>query len=320
MFRKTSRNGFVFLDVPNDILLLVLHKLELKSLVQFCQTTKKIYHWSLKNESLWQDKCLKYVRSQANTFGQDEDTKLLRMWQNYDSELSLMKSKKSWWRNQLIEYYTLYGNRSYFPRKLSSTFEGIFDTEKVFNVVAVGAGATGKTQAIERYAQGSYIDKYDPTIEGSYTADVRFGDQSFAVDLLDTAGQEEYAALRDHYTAKADGVLIFYSITTRSSFEHCAKLNSQIQRVKNNDNSFPVILVGAKSDLESERVVPTTEGIALAKRWNIPFLEVSAKTDFNVQQLFERITLEMVHYTINYPPNTKRTSRRRPNRGSCVII
>jgi GTPase KRas protein len=84
----------------------------------------------------------------------------------------------------------------------------------------------------------------DPTIEGSYSVDITLRDKLFVVEVLDTAGQEEYAALRDNYIRRADGILLFYSIATRSSFEQCQKLRTNILKIKNDDASFPVMLVG----------------------------------------------------------------------------
>jgi len=50
----------------------------------------------------------------------------------------------------------------------------------------------------------------------------------------------------------------------------------------------PMILIGNKIDLVREREVTTMEGLALAKLWNIPFFEISAKNNVNIDQiLFE---------------------------------
>lgn len=74
------------------------------------------------------------------------------------------------------------------------------------------------------------------------------------LDVLDTAGQEEYAAMREQYMRTGEGFLLVYSITSRTSFEEIQYFQQQILRVKDKDY-FPMILVGNKCDLEGERQV-----------------------------------------------------------------
>jgi GTPase KRas protein len=78
------------------------------------------------------------------------------------------------------------------------------------------------------------------------------------LDVLDTAGQEEYSAMREQYMRTGEGFLLVYSITSRQSFEEILTFEQQILRVKDKDY-FPMIVVGNKADLEGEREV-STEG------------------------------------------------------------
>ena len=72
--------------------------------------------------------------------------------------------------------------------------------------------------------------------------------------MLDTAGQEEYSAMREQYMRTGEGFLLVYSITSRQSFEEITTFQQQILRVKDKDY-FPMVVVGNKCDLESEREV-----------------------------------------------------------------
>jgi small GTP-binding protein len=74
------------------------------------------------------------------------------------------------------------------------------------------------------------------------------------LDVLDTAGQEEYSAMREQYMRTGEGFLLVYSITSRESFEEITTFQQQILRVKDKDY-FPMVVVGNKSDLEHERKV-----------------------------------------------------------------
>ncbi len=71
---------------------------------------------------------------------------------------------------------------------------------------------------------------------------------------MDTAGQEDYAAIRDNYFRSGEGFLCVFSITEDDSFQATQEFREQILRVKS-DDSIPFILVGNKSDLTDKRQV-----------------------------------------------------------------
>lgn len=92
----------------------------------------------------------------------------------------------------------------------------------------------------------------------SYRKQCVIDDEVALLDVLDTAGQEEYSAMREQYMRTGEGFLLVYSITSRQSFEEILTFEQQILRVKDKDY-FPMIVVGNKADLEGEREV-STEG------------------------------------------------------------
>jgi GTPase KRas protein len=151
------------------------------------------------------------------------------------------------------------------------------------------------------------VETYDPTIEDSYRKQVVIDSQSCMLEVLDTAGQEEYTALRDQWIRDGEGFVLVYSITSRASFSRIGKFYNQIQRVKDSTSiaspsmyhsspispvasqSFgpaPVMLVGNKSDRVTEREVSTQEGQALAKELGCDFVEASAKNNIHVDKAF----------------------------------
>ena len=102
--------------------------------------------------------------------------------------------------------------------------------------------------------QNHFVTDYDPTIEDSYTKQCVIDDKVAKLDILDTAGQEEFTAMREQYMRSGEGFLLVFSLTDRSSFGEIYKFHKQILRVKDRDE-FPIILVGNKSDLVQQRVV-----------------------------------------------------------------
>jgi len=81
------------------------------------------------------------------------------------------------------------------------------------------------------------------------------------------------------------GFFCCYSITSHSSFEEITAFREQILRVKD-EEEVPMVLVGNKCDLESQRQVATAEGAELAKSFGCSFMETSAKTRVNVEESF----------------------------------
>jgi len=154
-----------------------------------------------------------------------------------------------------------------------------------YKLVIVGGGGVGKSALTIQLIQNHFIDEYDPTIEDSYRKQVSIDDEVCLLDILDTAGQEEYSAMRDQYMRTGQGFMLVYAITSRSSFDEIAAFHAQILRVKDKDK-VPMVLIGNKCDLEQERQVTSGEGNDLAKSFGCPFFETSAKTRINVEECF----------------------------------
>ena len=129
--------------------------------------------------------------------------------------------------------------------------------------------------------------------------------QSCVLEILHTAGQEEYDALREQCIRDGDGFVLVYSITNRSSFTCITRYYDQIQRVKKASASspslpgssftpryydptkkHPIMLIGDDSDLVSERKVTTNEGYAMARELDCDFAEVSTNDWINVEKVF----------------------------------
>ncbi|OAA58108.1 Ras small monomeric GTPase [Niveomyces insectorum RCEF 264] len=164
-----------------------------------------------------------------------------------------------------------------------------------YKLVVVGGGGVGKSCLTIQLIQSHFVDEYDPTIEDSYRKQCVIDDEVALLDVLDTAGQEEYSAMREQYMRTGEGFLLVYSITSRQSFDEITTFQQQILRVKDKDY-FPMVVVGNKCDLESEREVTRQEGEALARSFGCKFIETSAKSRINVDKAFYDIVREIRRY------------------------
>ncbi|KAM0754369.1 ras-domain-containing protein [Meredithblackwellia eburnea MCA 4105] len=155
-----------------------------------------------------------------------------------------------------------------------------------YKLVVVGGGGVGKSALTIQFIQ-SHFD--------SYRKQCVIDEEVALLDVLDTAGQEEYSAMREQYMRTGEGFLLVYSITSRSSFDEIGTFHQQILRVKDKDY-FPVIVVANKCDLEYERQVGGHEGRALAEHFGCRFIETSAKQRLNVDEAFSNLVREIRKY------------------------
>ncbi|XP_065181174.1 circularly permutated Ras protein 1-like [Sycon ciliatum] len=121
------------------------------------------------------------------------------------------------------------------------------------------------------------------------------------LDILDSAGQEEYSSMRDQYMRSGDCFMIVYDVTSRSSFDEAEHLISFIARVKDVETSeVPFIIVGNKTDLGDHQAVEEHEGRALARRHKRPFVATSAKTGDSVEHAFFTLVRNTPRYSKEY--------------------
>ncbi|KAI8611967.1 small GTPase superfamily [Chytriomyces sp. MP71] len=177
-----------------------------------------------------------------------------------------------------------------------------------YHVVVLGDGAVGKTALTIQYCLNSFVEHYDPTIEDSYRKQVIVDGETCVLEILDTAGQEEYAqSMGDQWLRIGNGFLLVYSITSRNSFTRIKRFREQLSRVRELEKC-PMVLVGNKCDMVGERQVSIQEGLDMAGRLGCAFIETSAKTKYNVENAFHLVV------------RTIRKSSGRKQKGDCIIM
>jgi len=156
-----------------------------------------------------------------------------------------------------------------------------------WRVAVLGDGGVGKTALAVQFTLNCFVETYDPTIEDAYRKQLIVDNKMCFVEVIDTAGQEEYATLRDQWVREGQGFILVYSIASRSTFERLEVFRQSMLRVKRQKPIF--MLVGNKCDKTYEREVSREEGIALARTFGCEFMETSARTAYNVELLFTNL-------------------------------
>ena len=119
-----------------------------------------------------------------------------------------------------------------------------------YKLVVVGAGGVGKSTLTIHFIQNHFVAEYDPTIEDSYRQQVVIDGETCVLEILDTAGQDEYSAMSDQYLRTGEGFMCVFAINDSKSFD---AMETYIIRVKESEH-VPMILVGNKIDLPTREV------------------------------------------------------------------
>jgi len=152
----------------------------------------------------------------------------------------------------------------------------------------IGTASVGKSALTIQLTQGLFTEEYKPTIANTYHHLLQNGLNKYYLTIYDTGGLEKHSQIPSYCTTTSHGYALVYSITDVQSFE-------TIQHIYNmlcdelNGRMAPIILIGNKSDLDSNRQVEFEEGRQLASKWGVYFMEASAKNGESVGQIFLKL-------------------------------
>ncbi|XP_069048046.1 ras-related protein R-Ras [Lepisosteus oculatus] len=193
--------------------------------------------------------------------------------------------------------------------------------EEKYKLVVVGGGGVGKSALTIQFIQSYFVSDYDPTIEDSYTKITAVDGRPTRLDILDTAGQEEFGAMREQYMRSGEGFLLVFAINDRGSYNEIHKFHTQILRVKDRDD-FPMVLVGNKADLAPHRLVSKEEAENFARENRIPYMESSAKIRLNVDEAFQEVVraIRKFQETESPPTPSHQAGKHQSKSCPCVLL
>ena len=162
-----------------------------------------------------------------------------------------------------------------------------------FRVCLVGDLGVGKSSLLLRFHGGWCCGDYHPTIgvEFKYRK-LQIDSKVIKLQIWDTGGQERFKTITSHYYKNAVGFIVVYDIANLNSFENADKWLEEIK--KYGPENAKILLVGNKSDLESERQVSTKEGFQKAEDLGFKFIETSAKYLVNIDEVLNTLASDMI--------------------------
>eukprot|EP01041_Mallomonas_annulata_P005061 gene5061-10133_t len=162
------------------------------------------------------------------------------------------------------------------------------DFDVHIKLLMLGDMGVGKTCILLRYTHDSFSSTFITTIGIDFKIKIIDVEGiKTKLQIWDTAGQERFRTITMSYFKGAHGIVLVYDITDRDTFENITHWMSRIR--EHADDRVNVILIANKCDREQDRKVTREEGAALARQYNISFLEVSAKTNVNIAHLYDTI-------------------------------
>ncbi|XP_033109177.1 ras-related protein Rab-6A isoform X2 [Antedon mediterranea] len=179
-----------------------------------------------------------------------------------------------------------------------------------FKLVFLGEQSVGKTSLITRFMYDSFDNTYQATIGIDFLSKTMYlEDRTVRLQLWDTAGQERFRSLIPSYIRDSTVAVVVYDITNANSFHQTSKWIDDVRTERGSD--VIIMLVGNKTDLADKRQVSIDEGEKKAKDLNVLFIETSAKSGYNVKQLFRRVAAAL--------PGMETTEQKNPNEHDVII-
>ncbi|KAF3644291.1 Ras-related protein Rab-5A [Capsicum annuum] len=157
-------------------------------------------------------------------------------------------------------------------------------------LVLLGDVGAGKSSLVLRFVKGQFIEFQESTIGAAFFSQtVAVNDATVKFEIWDTAGQERYHSLAPMYYRGAAAAIIVYDITNQASFERAKKWVQELQAQAPGNSNMVMALTGNKADLLDARKVAAEEAQTYAQENGLFFMETSAKTAANVNDVFSEI-------------------------------
>mmetsp|Transcript_49013 Transcript_49013/g.66797 ORF Transcript_49013/g.66797 Transcript_49013/m.66797 type:complete len:210 (-) Transcript_49013:154-783(-) len=160
------------------------------------------------------------------------------------------------------------------------------EPKNVIRILMIGNSGVGKTSLVLRYDENTFSHKFVTTIGVDYRDKmVEIAGKSVKLQIWDTAGQERFRSLTSNFFSRADGMLLTYDVSDRSSFESLSEWVFQIR--KHAPEGVDLLVCGCKSDVPlGDREISPAEAETFAESIGTNYFECSSKNNVNVPTVF----------------------------------
>lgn len=174
----------------------------------------------------------------------------------------------------------------------------------------LGGGGVGKSAMTIQFLQNHFVEIYDPTIEDAYRKQIAIDNRSYSIEILDTAGQEEYSAMRDQYMRSVEGFMFVYDITKYTSYIYLREMIEKMKYMNETNKKLCMVICGNKSDLSIKRAVSYQEGKMLSLENKCPFYETSARLCIQIDDAWMDLIRQVIidKFSPEKPKKSKKCS------------
>lgn len=166
------------------------------------------------------------------------------------------------------------------------------DYDFVFKTLLIGNSSVGKSSLLLRFSDNTFQESFYPTIGVDFK--IRTFEHEGSVvklQMWDTAGQEKFKTITSAYYKGAQGIILVFDLCDKKSFQDIQNWIGEVERYSNRETVK--VLVGNKCDLVGDRQVTREEAETFASNEDMIYVEASAKSNKNVENIFTKISGEM---------------------------
>eukprot|EP00051_Salpingoeca_urceolata_P015642 m.204124 g.204124 ORF g.204124 m.204124 type:complete len:208 (+) comp18461_c2_seq3:164-787(+) len=156
------------------------------------------------------------------------------------------------------------------------------------SVCLLGSGSVGKSALAIRFTEDRFVESYDPTVEDCYRKSLQLDGEDVMLELIDTAGTEQFTSMVELYIRNCTGFVLVYDSTKKGSFTDLEDIRKKVFEVKKATKAKPppMLIVANKCDQTEDREVLMAQGHTYASEWGATYFEASAKTNEHVEEVF----------------------------------
>jgi len=195
--------------------------------------------------------------------------------------------------------------------------------DHLFKLLLIGESCVGKSAVIKRFAEDKFSSSSTSTIGVDFlikNLSIPESGKVVKLQIWDTAGQERYQLITPIFYRGANAIILVYDVTDVTALNGIRKWHDEAIKLVSKD-SVPFIIIGNKNDMQKDKKISTQEGLEFARSIDINlFFETSAKTGSGIENMFSKITAELIRRDVCIPKEKPTVELPKDNRECSAIV